>query len=151
MARSYALFTGYILLAFSVSPLHAEQSRTFGDYTVHYSAFTTDILSPSIAKLYNITRSNSRALLNVSILKQVMGTSTKPVKAKVSATASNMNLQLRQLTVREIVESGEPGAIYYLAETSVDNGETLSYNVKFTPDGEEFTYDFSFQQQFITE
>ncbi len=45
----------------------AEQSREFGKYTVHYSAFTTDNLTTAIAKQYNIPRSKKRALLNISV------------------------------------------------------------------------------------
>ena len=80
-----------------------------------------------------------------------MGTTTKPVRARIDATATNMNAQLHKLGVRELIESGEPGAIYYLAETTVNNGDTLTYNISFTPEGEEQTYSFSFQQQFFTE
>ena len=149
MMRSYMLFAG-LLLASLPDYAQAEQSKTFGNYTVHYSAFTTDILSPNIAKIYGISRSKNRALLNISILKKVMETSGSPVKARVDATATNMNAQLRQLNVRELVESGQPGAIYYLAETSVENGETLTYNINFTPEGETQPYTFSFKQQFIT-
>jgi len=151
MIRNYQICISLLLLSFIVLPVHAEQAKTFGNYTVHYNAFTTDILSPEIAKLYKITRSNNRALLNISIRKKEMGTTTKPVKARVNATAANMNAQLRQLAVRELIESGEPGAIYYLAETTVSNGETLTYNVSFVPDGEEKAYSFTFQQQFITD
>ena len=147
--RSYMLCAG-LLLATLADNVLAEQSRTFGNYTVHYSAFTTDILSPAIAKSYGITRSNSRALLNISILKKVMETSGTPVKARVDATAHNMNAQLRQLNVKELIEAGEPGAIYYLAETSVENGETLTYTINFTPEGETQPYTFTFKQQFIT-
>lgn len=150
MMRSYAIFAG-LLLAALTETAQAEQAKTFGNYTVHYSAFTTNILSPDIARMYQITRSNNRALLNISILQKVMDTTTKPVKARVEATVTNMNSQLRKLEVREFIEKGEPGAIYYLAETTVNNGETLNYTVNVTPDGEEEPYTFSFQQQFITE
>lgn len=151
MTRIYPICVSLVLLAFTALPLQAEQARTFGNYTVHYNAFTTNILSPEIAKQYNISRSNNRALLNISILKKEMGTTTKPVRATVNATATNMNAQLRKLVVRELIEPGEPGAIYYLAETTVNNGDTLTYNISFTPEGGAQTYSFSFQQQFITE
>ena len=36
--------------------VNAEQSKTFGDYTIHYAAFTTDLLSPEVARLYEIRR-----------------------------------------------------------------------------------------------
>ena len=52
----------------------AEQFETFGDYTIHYSVFTTDVLSEEIAKSYGIARSKNRALLNISILKKEMCT-----------------------------------------------------------------------------
>ena len=151
MTRIYPIFIRLLLLILVAFPVHGEQAKTFGNYTVHYNAFTTDILSPEIAKQYKITRSNNRALLNISILKKEMGTTTKPVKAKVNATATNMNAQLHRLAVRELIESGDPGAVYYLAETTVNNGDTLTYNVSFIPEGEQETYSFSFQQQFVTE
>jgi len=137
-----------IILASGASTVYAEQSVKFGEYTVHYSAFTTDILTPSIARSYRITRSKNRALLNISILKKVMGTTGKPVKAKVEATATNLSKQLRQLDVRELTE---PGAIYYLAETTVNNGETIEYTLNITPEEEDSPYTFSFQQQFVTD
>ena len=44
----------------------AEQSKTFGDYTIHYVAFTTDLLvARSVARLYKIRRSKNRAILNI--------------------------------------------------------------------------------------
>ena len=151
MTRIYSICVSLLLLAGAAFAVQAEQARTFGDYTVHYNAFTTNMLSPEIAKLYNIARSNNRALLNISILKKAVGAMSKPVRARVNATATNMNAQLQKLAVRELVESGEPGAIYYLAETSVNNGDVLTYEVSFTPEGEEQTYSFSFKQEFYND
>jgi len=131
--------------AFSVS---AEQSKSFGEYTVHFSAFTTDILTPEVAKSYRISRSKNRSLLNISVLKKVMGTAGSPVSANVEATATNLSSQLRQLDVRELKEHG---AIYYIAETAVNNKETLKFTLTIKPEGETETYSFSFQQQFFTE
>lgn len=147
MMKKISVFTGILLLC-AMSGAGAEQSRSFDDYTVHYSAFTTDVLSPAIAKSYRITRSKNRALLNISILKKVMGTSGKPVQAKVEATTTNLSKQLRQLDVRELLE---PGAVYYLAESPVNNGETLEYTVSITPEDADTTYTFSFKQQFVTD
>ena len=58
------------LIALMPIVINAEQFKTFGDYTVHYSAFTTDTLSPSIAKSYKILRSKNRIMVNLSILKK---------------------------------------------------------------------------------
>jgi len=136
-----------VLFYLAVPAVSAEQSKDFGDYTVHYSAFTTDILSPAVAKAYRITRSKNRAMINVSILKKVMGTTGTPSKAAVIANATNLNNQLREVEFREVLEEG---AIYYLAELPVNNGETLKFSLNIIPEGESEAYKFSFQEQFVT-
>ena len=44
-----------------------EGSKDFGDYVVYFNAMNTDQLTPEIAREYEIVRSKSRAMLNVSI------------------------------------------------------------------------------------
>lgn len=141
------LLTGLLSLAIPLA-VQAEQSKVFGDYTVHYSAFTTDNLTPSVAKAYNIPRSKKRALLNISILKKTDDGSSKPARANIKGTTTNLSQQLRELSLREI---SEKGAIYYIAETPVDNAETLKYHLLVTPEGEKTTYELSFQEQFYTD
>jgi hypothetical protein len=141
------LFTALFLLAIPLTA-QAEQAKEFGDYTVHYSAFTTDNLTPSVARTYNIPRSKKRVLLNISVLKKTADGSSKPSRATIKGTTTNLIQQLRELSPREI---SEKGAIYYIAETPVDNAETLKYSLEITPEGETITYKFSFQQQFYTE
>ena len=134
-----------LLISFNAQ---AEQSKVFGKYTVHYSAFTTDNLTPSVAKQYNIPRSKKRALLTISVLKKTSDGSSKPTKAIIKGTATNLSQQLRELEPREI---SEKGAIYYIAETPVDNAELLKYKLEITPQGEKTTYTLSFQEQFYTD
>ena len=126
----------------------AEQSRNFGDYTIHYSAFTTDQLTPEVAKQYQIPRSKNRVMVNISVLKKsgknLLG---KPVRAKVTGEAKNLSEQLRELQLREVIEEN---AIYYIVETQVNNEETLRYTFQITPEGETAPYQLSFQEQFYT-
>jgi hypothetical protein len=138
---------GLVLLV-SSSITFADQSKDFGDYTIHYSAFTTDVLSPEVASIYNITRSKNRAMLTISVLKKVMETSVKPVKAAIEATATNLSAQLKTIDMREL---SDQGAIYYIAELPVAHRETLKFNISVTPNGEQHNYRFSFDQQFFTE
>lgn len=139
--------TGLILISLPWL-VNAEQSRSFGDYTVHYSAFTTDVLNPTVAKNYRIQRSKNRALLNVSVLKKVMGTTSKPVRASISGSATNLYQQLRDLEIRELTEDG---AIYYIAVVNVSNNETLKYTLHITPEGESEPFTLTFDQAFVTE
>ena len=137
-----------ILLLAAGLAANAEQSRSFGDYTIHYAAFTTDMLSPEVARLYKIRRSKNRAIINISVLKKVMGTTGQPVKAQVEAAATNLSRQMKSMKTRELSSNG---AIYYIAETGVNNEETLNFELSIVPEGETVALSFSFQQQFFTD
>ena len=147
MSRISAVFLTVLLMTAGLA-VNAEQSKTFGDYTIHYAAFTTDLLSPEVARLYKIRRSKNRAIINISVLKKVLGTTGQPVKAQVQASATNLNRQLKNLNTRELSSNG---AIYYIAETSVNNEETLNFDLNIVPEGETVALSFSFRQQFFTE
>lgn len=136
----------FILLLFLPLAAAAEQSKSFGDYIVHYSVFTTDYLTPEVARLYQIPRSKNRALVNISVLKRNnAGPMGEPVRARVEGAATNLSAQLRELNIREINEND---AVYYIAETQINNEETLRYDFHITPEGEADTFQLSFQEKF---
>jgi hypothetical protein len=125
----------------------AENSRVYGDYVVHYNAFRSDTLSPEIAKAYNLTRRNNRIIVNITVLKKVLGTTGKPVSATVTGNASNLTGQLKSLEFREIKEDT---AIYYIAEMKVSDGEFLKFKLNITPEGEEGPARLQFSKRFFT-
>ena len=125
----------------------AEQSVDVGDYVIHYTAFTTDILQPEMAQRYDITRSPNQVLLNVSVLKKVMGTTGRPVSAEVEAIATNLSNQLEQIQMREVDDAG---AIYHLGSIAVTHGETLRFAIKVEPQGTDQAYTVRFRKQFFT-
>lgn len=143
-----------VALLVLAGPAFAERSDSFGDFTVHYNALTTDLLDPSVARAYGIVRSKSRALINVAVLKKVMGTTGKPVRAKVEATATNLSQQLKTIDMRELYEGGtdaeSAGAIYYIGEVPVANEETLDIRIVVTPEGSDVTHTTKFRQDFYT-
>jgi hypothetical protein len=136
----------FALLGFAAGAT-AENSRVFGDYVVHYNAFRSDSLSPEIAKAYNLTRRNNRIIVNITILKKVLGTTGKPVPATVTGNASNLTGQLKSLEFREIKEDT---AIYYIAEMKVSDGEFLKFKLNITPEGEEGPARLQFSKRFFT-
>jgi hypothetical protein len=123
-------------------------SKDFGDYIVYFNAISTDQLTPEVAKAYSIVRSKNRALLNVSILKKVPGTSGEPVPGSVAAQAANLNGQLKDVKIREIRE-GE--SIYYIADVPVSNSETLVFTIDVTPINETSRFSVRFTRQFFTD
>lgn len=126
----------------------AERAIDFGDYQIHYNALTTDLIDPSVARAYNIIRSKNRALLNVAVLRRVMGMAAQPVRAGVTAETVNLNGQLRSIDMREL---NDGGAIYYIGEIPVGHNESLKFNVQVTPEGAAEGHSLTFQQEFYTE
>ena len=138
-----------LLTALSSLTAGAQQSHQFNDYTVHYNALNSSLISPGVAKTYNIRRSDSRALVNIAVLKNIENQLPMAVKALVTVSARNLTGQNRQVKMREIIEGGD--AIYYIGELSVRNMETFRFTVMVTPVGQGKAYELSFNQQFYTE
>jgi len=120
-------------------------SADIGDYVVHFSAQPTDQIPPEVARAYNIVRSKNRAMLNVSVLDEKSGAA---VTAKVTVKTVNLTGQLKNVTMRKIVEQD---AIYYIGETPVANRETLIFDISIIPDGVTKSTEVRFKRQFYSD
>lgn len=141
-----SLFSALVLLLLAL-PLRAENVQDFGDYVVHYNALTTDMIPPMVARENDITRSKNRAMLNVVVLKKVLGASGQPIGASVNGKATDITGKYRSLEFREV---REPNAIYYIAEFPVSHEQRLSFDINVVPEGEKETLNVKFRQQFFT-
>lgn len=125
-----------------------ESSRDFGDYVVYFNALNTDQLTPEIARQYEIVRSKSRAMLNVSIHRKQEGAPGAAVTGLVGASAINLTGQLKPMTLREVRE-GE--AIYYIGELAITNEEVLIYTIDVSPTNEPSRFTIRFKKQFFVD
>ena len=123
-------------------------SSDIGEYIVHFSAQTTDQLSPEIARAYNIVRSKNRAMLNISVIRK---SDNQSVQANVSVKTTNLTGQLKNITMRKIEEPGDTAAIYYIGETSVVNRENLRFDISVKPEGQTTVSEVSFRREFFTD
>ena len=144
------LFTTLALLAVIFSTTaSAQQAQHFGEYSIHYNALNSSLISPEVAKVYGIRRSDSRVLINISVLKNAENQLPTAVKAKVTTSGRNLTGQTREVDMREIDEGDD--AIYYIGELSVRNMETFDFTVMVTPEGQSKPFTLKFRQQFYTE
>jgi len=125
----------------------AENAKEFDDYVVHYNALMTDMLTPPVARQYHITRSRHRGMLNIVVLKKVLGTTGQPVPAFVAVEAANLAMQTKGIRMREIRDGN---AIYYIGDFGVANEETLKFDIKVRPVGTLNDFELSFSQDFYT-
>ena len=121
-------------------------TRDIGDHTVHVNAISTDQLTAEVASAYGIARSKNRAMLNVSVLRKSSNGGVTPARARVTASATNLSGQLRNLTIRETVEGD---AIYYIGETVITNAETLVFTIEVTPEDSAQTHTIRYMKQFF--
>ena len=115
-----------------------------GDYVAHFNAQSTDLLSPDVARAYGIVRSKNRAMLTVSVIEK---DSRKSVPADVTVRAVNLAGQLKNVTMRRVPEQE---AIYYIGETGISNRETLTFNIRITPEGATAASNVSFTREFFS-
>lgn len=147
--KSVAVGFSIILLFVSgiLNTAVAGTAQTFGDYTIYYSAFTSDSLQPSMAKLYKIVRSKNRALLSISIQKKSLAPIGSPVKADVKVEATNLTGQLKNIEVREVDEGN---AVYYISEFHVAHEEILDFTLTATSKEFKKPLVVKFRQKFYT-
>ena len=120
-----------------------QRSQDFGSHVLHFNAQPTADLQPEIAQQYGIVRSKKRAMLNISIVKKLPGSTGQPVPGEVTASATNLTGQLKTVSLREIKDGG---AVYYIADLPVANGETLTFEILAQPadyEGEAFPASFT--------
>ncbi len=121
-----------LILLFTAGLAVAENSTRANGYTIHHNAIPTALLTPDIASSYQIVRSKYRGLLNVSVIRDIPGTTGQPVTAKVSAYALNLIGKRHEIELREIREGQ---AIYYIGEFPIVDRETLKFFLSVTPEG----------------
>ena len=153
MIKRTFLCTMLVLLtvqaAVLVSPAIAQQAEDIGRHWVHYNTFNTAFLTPEVARAYGIDRSGQRSLLNIAVVRKNESGLDTPVRARVSARASNLAGQQRDLEMREIVDGD---AIYYIASFRIHNRERLNFVVDVEPlDGASRRSTVRFQQTFYIE
>ena len=122
--------------------------QDFGDFEVHYNAIRTDQLTPGVARAYGIERSTNRVMLNVSLLRKSPDGKTVPVDGTVTATAYNLNGQLKDLQMRRISEGA---SIYFIGEVGISGNEILVFDIDATAPGQGAKYSVQFKREFFTD
>lgn len=107
-----------------------DTQKDFDGLEVHYNAIRTDQLTPEVARVYGIERSPNRVLLNVAMLTKIPGGAAKPVDGTVSASAHNLNGQLKSLAMRRVQEGA---AVYFIGEVGISGEEILVFDIDVEP------------------
>jgi hypothetical protein len=133
---------GQARVAAPTEPTHQD----FGDFEVHYNAVRTDELTAAVARAYGIERSANRVLLNVSLLRKGADGRATPVDGTVTASAYNLNGQLKNLEIRRITEGS---SVYFIGEVGISGTEILVFDIEAAPLGHSGKYSVQFKREFV--
>ncbi|MGB0712879.1 MAG: DUF4426 domain-containing protein [Gammaproteobacteria bacterium] len=148
MKPSHWLKVLLLLPALMFAQASQAQSQDFGDYVVHFNAFPSSFLTPQVATQFRIQRSRHRAVLNVSVLRKLMGTQGEPVSGKVTVNAVNLTGQAREVEMNEVRQGP---AIYHIGTFKIHDGEVLDFTIDVKPVGAEATHTVKYRQQFFAQ
>jgi hypothetical protein len=133
---------GQVRPATPSEPTHQD----FGEFQLHYNALRTDELTPAVARAYGIERSANRVLLNVSLLRRNADGTTTPVDGTVTATAYNLNGQLKELAMRRVTEGA---STYFIGEVGISGNEILVFDITVVPAGQSTKHTVQFKREFF--
>lgn len=133
-------------LLIAAAPALAERSHSDGDYVIHYNAIPSTELTAEIASRYGITRSGSRGLINVAVLRQQDGAAMPgAVAATVTASVRSLTGQRNDIVLREVRDQD---AIYYIGDFFVRGDDVLRFELSVTPEGAARAIPVRFEQRF---
>ncbi len=125
---------------------HAEQKTVVGNFDIHYMAFGSTFLTPTIAKTYNIKRSQYTGIVNITVLDNRL--KNKPsMPVKIEGVAKNILDSHVNLEFKEIREGD---AIYYIAEVPYRDDGTIHFDIDINH-GKELHTSVKFKQKFYVE
>lgn len=137
---SYLIVSLLLLLTASVNAA-SDSVKEFKDWQVHYIAFPSTFAQPEAAKAIGFKRRGNNAFVNISILDK--NDDMRGVKTKVTGAAKNL---LGQNKTLNFIEVDEGKAVYYMAEVSHSNEETLRFTINIArPNGG--SYQVKFEQK----
>lgn len=143
--RRGAIILSAVLASLITSVVYAEQKQTFEQFDIHYMASNTAMLSPEIAKAYQIQRSKSKAVLSIHIRDNIKD---KAIEGLVRGSVKNAIGQLQALNFSQVKEQD---TTYYLATFNFANQDQMRFDVLVSPDGVSETFVVEFNQQFFVE
>ncbi len=144
-----ALRAVQLVVIFAVAgSAHAERFRSYDGYEIHYNAFRADFISPEVANRHGLTRSGSRGLLNIAVLRRNEDGGTTPVDAVMTVTVANLAGQTQAVRMQTVREAG---ALYYIGEYRISGEDTYRFEVDVQPADTARTYSLRFVQQLFAD
>jgi len=127
---------------------HADQTASFGDVVIRYSAISTDQLFPAVAQTYGIERSNRNGLVNIAVEKKGGTDASEMIAAVVTGKVADLTGHSRPIRFRE---TKEDGAVDYLGEFPIDASGTYVFTINVSKLGQTTPYTVKFNRDYVAD
>lgn len=139
-----------VLLLGAAQPQADDQISSFDDYIVRHSVIPSTFIKPDVAEQYDLVRSRSMALLNVSVQKRD-GEPDDPIRAVAAHLEGHITNNVQQQQRLSFRQVREGDAIYYLAQFQYRDGELVVFNLNVSPHGEGQNLPVRFSRELFNE
>ncbi|RKZ37995.1 MAG: hypothetical protein DRQ37_00530 [Gammaproteobacteria bacterium] len=140
------LLAGMLFLTFAGTSSADPRITVAGGYQIHHGAVPSEFLDAALARRLGLRRSRGGMMFTVSVVRL-----TPPggsVRATIDLRARNQRGGKKPINLQEIHEGG---AVSYLGELRVANGETVIFDMDITPAGEARALKVRYQQAFFVD
>ena len=127
----------FLLISLAATNASAEQKKVLGPWDVHYIAFNSSILTPEVARQYQLRRSKYNGIINISVLDS---SSQKAQSVSIMGHATNLLGVKKTLSFKEVTEGL---AVYSIAELGFSNEETYRIHLTIRKGNESQTLKFN--------
>jgi hypothetical protein len=148
LSRHAGIAALLLALAAVAGSARAEQFRSFGDYEVHYNAVRSDFIAPEAAAQHGLTRSATRGLLNVAVLRRADDGTQVHSEATLAVTVRGSESAGRTIRMRPI---REPGVLYYIGEFRIAGADTWQFELAVQPADSAETFNIRFSQLLLAD
>lgn len=131
-----------------LAPAWALRFATYDGFEIHHNAVRADFIPVEVARAQGITRSASRGLVNITVLRRAEAGTTTPAEATITLTVYNLAGQSQAVRLRPV---REPDALYYIGEFRISGTDTYRFEAEVQPDGAPRAYPLRWSQQLFAD
>ena len=140
-------YRGAVLLCFVAAQSVAQSGSggpyraEIGEYTLIYSAVRSDALPAEMARRHGLPERANAVLVNVTVQRD-----GDNIPAQISAAATNLAQQRREIDIEESVANG---FVSYIGVVDIANREVLDFEIQVLPEGASSPLEISFREEFL--
>lgn len=145
MNRFILSLFGLLLVA---GAANAAKFVTFDRFELHHNAVRSDFIPAEVAVAQGISRSPSRGLVNIAVLRRGDDGGKTPAEAVITLTVFNLAGQSQAVRMRAV---REPDALYYIGEFRIAGVDTYRFEADIEPAGAGRAYSLRWSQELFAD